>query len=203
MDPKQPFFVLVPGASHTPAHYGYLCHLLMLAGFPVFTGTLPSVGTSGKVTAEIDCKYVRDNMIIPVLDAEERDVILLMHSYSGVPGSGAAKGLSKTERAAQGKKTGVIGQIFLACILLKGGDGSDVLAAGGGHYPPHIRADPDANLLRCDDRISPLYHDVPSPLQQVAGAAAMAQCITAFTSPALAPHGMMRHSRAVLLSSGP
>ena len=66
---------------------------------------------------------------------------MLMHSYSSVPGSAAAAGLGKSERAKQGKKTGVIGQIYLASILTKGGDGKDIVGAFGGHYPPHIRPD--------------------------------------------------------------
>lgn len=139
----KPFFVIVPGASQNPAHYGYLSHLLQLAGFPVFTALLPSVG-NGQATAEGDTKYVRDSMLIPVLEHEEHDVILVMHSYSSVPGSAAAMGLGKKERAAKGKK-GVIGQIFVSALLPKGGDGNDVLGAFGGKYPPHIR--PDVSFL--------------------------------------------------------
>ena len=124
---------------HHAICYGYLFHLLQLAGYPTFSSTLPSVGAASKVTAEDDMNYVRDKMLIPVLDREGRDVILFTHSYSGIPGSAASKGLSKAERQAQGKTTGVLGQIFLASIMLKGGDGEDVLGAFGGQYPPHIR----------------------------------------------------------------
>ena len=141
MADKRPFIVIVPGASQNPAHYGYLSHLLQLAGYPVFTALLPSVGAAGNVTAEDDTKYVRNSMLIPVLDHEEHDVIIVMHSYSSVPGSAAAQGLGKRERTAQGKKTGVIGQIYLSAILAKGGDGKDIVGAFGGHYPPHIRPD--------------------------------------------------------------
>lgn len=122
MASKRPFFVIVPGASQNPAHYGYLSHLLLLAGYPVFSGLLPSVGSSEKVSVADDAEYVRNKMILPVLDHEEADVILLMHSYSSAPGSAAANGLGKEERAAQGKKTSVIGQIYLAALLPKGND---------------------------------------------------------------------------------
>lgn len=142
---NKPFFVIVPGASQNPAHYGYLSHLLQSAGYPVFSALLPSVGAAGQVSAEDDTKYVRESMLIPVLDHEEHDVIILMHSYSSVPGSAAAKGLGKAERIAQGKTTGVIGQIYISALLPKGGDGKDVVGAFGGHYPPHIR--PDVSLV--------------------------------------------------------
>lgn len=144
MATKRPFFVIVPGASQNPAHYGYLSHLLQLAGYPVFSALLPSVGATGNVSIEDDSEYVRNSMLIPVLDHEEHDVIMVMHSYSSVPAGAAARGLGKAERATQGKKTGVIGQIYLAALLPKGGDGKNLLNAFGGSYPPHIRPDVSA-----------------------------------------------------------
>ncbi|KAF2260670.1 alpha/beta-hydrolase [Lojkania enalia] len=183
MTSKRPFLVLVPAASHNPSHYGYLFHLLQQAGYPTLSALLPSVGASGNVTVEDDTEYVKKNMLLPILDHEERDVIIVSHSYSGVPASAAAKGLGKAERAAQGKKTGVIGQIFICAVLTRGGDGKDVVGAFGGQYPPHIRPDPEANLLRCDDRIPPLFQDIPVSLADVAAVSAMAQGMSSFTSP--------------------
>jgi hypothetical protein len=91
--------------------------------------------------------FIRDRMILPILELEERDVILVMHSYGGVPGSAAALGLGKKERTAQGKKAGVIGQIFYAAMLQKGGDGVDLFTAGGGSFPPFLRADVRLDVL--------------------------------------------------------
>ena len=147
---SKPFFVIIPGASQNPTHYGYLAHLLQCAGYPTFSSTLPSLGATAKVTAEDDAQYVREKMLIPVLDHEEHDVIILTHSYSSIPGSAGVEGLSKPERTAAGKKTGVLGQIHLATLLTKGGDGKDIVAAFGGHYPPHIR--PDVSVLHWFNR---------------------------------------------------
>lgn len=141
MTDKRPFIVIVPGASQNPAHYGYLSHLLFQAGYPVFTALLPSVGAADQISVQDDSEYVRNKMILPVLDHEERDVVLLMHSYSSAPGSAAASGLGRKERKAQGKSTAVIGQIFLAALLPKGGDEKDIVGTFGGSYPPHIRPD--------------------------------------------------------------
>ena len=147
MAQKHPFFVIVPGASQNPTHYGYLAHLLQLAGYPTFSAALPTLGATEKVTAEDDARYVRDRMLIPVLDHEEHDVIIFTHSYSGVPGSAAVEGLSKPERIAAGRKTGVLGQIHLATLLTPGGNGNDIIAAFGEHYPPHIRPDVSTSTL--------------------------------------------------------
>jgi hypothetical protein len=145
MASTRPFFVIVPGGCQNPTHYGYLAHLLQLAGYPTYSALLPSVGASGTVTTEDDMAYIRDRMILPILDYEEHDVILVMHSYSGVPGGGAALGLGKKERAARGKKAGVIGQIYCAAILQRGGDGVDLFTASGGSFPPYLT--PDASTI--------------------------------------------------------
>jgi hypothetical protein len=42
---------------------------------------------------------------------------------------------------------------------------------------------PEANLLRCVDRIPPLYQDVPTTLADAAAASALAQGMTSFVSP--------------------
>ena len=147
----KPVFVVVPGAAQTPAHYGYLQHLLMSQGYGVLSALLPTVGSSAPVTIEDDAAYIRSRMLLPVLDIEKHDVILIAHSYSGLPASAAARGLGPAERAAEGKTTSILGQIFIASILARGGDGKDVVATFGGQLPPHIRVDVYDPLasLRC------------------------------------------------------
>ena len=137
----KPVFVIVSGAGQTPSHYAYLEHLLQSQGYGTLSALLPTSGTSAAVTAEDDAEYVRTRMILPVLDLENHDAIIVSHSYGGMPASAAAKGLSKSERAAEGKSTSVLGQIFIATILPRGGDGNDVVATFGGQMPPHIQVD--------------------------------------------------------------
>lgn len=136
---KKPVFVLVPGASQNPAHYAHLLHLLQSAGYGATTGLLPSIGAQGEVTAADDADYVRNRLILPVLDIGNQDVILISHSYSGMPASAAARGLGPADRAAEGKTTSVVGQIFIATILPRGG--LSVIDSFGGHLPPHMYID--------------------------------------------------------------
>jgi hypothetical protein len=138
---SRPVFVLVPGASQSPAAYGYLLHLLQSKGYGAYTGLLPSVGATEPVTASDDAEYVRSRLLLPILDIEKHDVIVICHSYSGIPTSAAARGLGKIDRAAEGKSTSVLGQIFIAAVVTPGGDGNDLVATFGGHLPPHIRVD--------------------------------------------------------------
>lgn len=138
------FFVIIPGATQNPTHYGYLAYLLQQAGYPTYSALLPSVGASDKTTIEDDMTYIRNRMILPIPDNEKYDVIMVLHSYGGLPGGAAALGLSKKARLAQGKTTRVIGQIYYVALLQKGGDGMDVLTAAGGDLGPGFR--PDVSL---------------------------------------------------------
>lgn len=138
---SKPVFVLVQGATNTPSHYAYLQHLLLSQGYGILSALLPTVGATSPVTAEDDVEYIRSRMLLPVLDMEGHDVIMISHSYGGMPGSAAARGLGKADRAAEGKTTSILGQIFIATILPRGGDGKDVVATFGGQLPPHIQVD--------------------------------------------------------------
>lgn len=139
----KPTFVITPGAALQPAHYGLLMHLLMEAGYGVLCSMLPSTGTGPgkKATVEEDVAFIRDRMILPVIDHEEHDVILIGHSYSGLPCSPAVAGLSKSDRAKAGKKTSVLAQIFISSLITKGGDGKDMIDTFGGQAPPHVVLD--------------------------------------------------------------
>lgn len=148
---SKPVFVIVPGAGVTPSHYAYLQHLLLCQGYGALSALLPTAGTTENITIEDDAEYIRSRMLFPVLDLEKHDVVIVSFSYGGIPASAAARGLSKTEREAEGKTTSVIGQIFVAAILAKGGDGKDVVSTFGGHLPPHIRVD----VRACSVPLSP------------------------------------------------
>ena len=119
MTPAAPVIAIVTGSGQTPSHYAELISHLHHAGHPTCCTILPSVGASDPCTAAQDATYIRERMLLPFLDTEHRDVILLMHSYGSIPGSAAAKGLSKQERQAEGKATGV-GRCSLARYFLIG-----------------------------------------------------------------------------------
>jgi len=49
---------------------------------------------------------------------EEIDVVVLMHSYGGIPGSAALKGLGEKE----GKEGGVVRLVYVASLALREGE---------------------------------------------------------------------------------
>ncbi|KAH8589280.1 hypothetical protein B0O99DRAFT_746179 [Bisporella sp. PMI_857] len=180
--PSRPTFLILPGGSQNPSHYAYLLHLLQVAGHPTCSALLPSMGGIN-ATAQDDADYIRNSLILPILDIEQHDVILVMHSYSGIPGSAAAAGLGKKARAKEGKN-GVLGQIFLASLLVKGGDGSSMVDAFGGKLPPHISIDETRNLITCEDPAPPLYGDLePQALQDAMVLSTRCPSLASFMGP--------------------
>ena len=107
------------------------------AGYPTMSVTLPSVGSQEpkKIEVTTDVAFIREEMLLPLLE-DGKDVILVMHSYGGLPGGAAAKGLSKSERRSEGQPGGVIGLVFLAAFLAREGD--TLLSALGGELDDWI-----------------------------------------------------------------
>jgi len=120
---SNPTIVLVPGAWHQPAHYGTLIGLLESASYKVVTEKLPSVGspTPTQQLVPNDAAFIEKQLLGPLID-QGNDILLLMHSYGGCPGADAAKGYSKKERTAAGKKGGIIGLVFMAAFVANEGD---------------------------------------------------------------------------------
>jgi len=135
MSSLKPAIVIVPGAWHPASCYDGLANQLKAADFTVLTATLPSLNPPNPLTATCteDAKAVR-KVILSLLDVG-KDVVLVNHSYGGVPGNCAARGLSKATYGKPGVG-GVIGIIHMASFVVPGG--TSLVDFGGGTHPPYI-----------------------------------------------------------------
>ena len=63
---------------------------------------------------------------------------MVCHSYGGIPGGGAAQGLSKSTRVKEGKEGGVLGLICICAIIVPEGK-----SLGGfmGEHAPYLKVD--------------------------------------------------------------
>jgi pimeloyl-ACP methyl ester carboxylesterase len=135
-----PAILLVPGAFGTPAGFDKLARYLQQAGFSTYPGSYPSCNPADPslATSERDIVSLRENKILPLLDQERKDVIIIAHSYGGIVAGGAAKGLGKlTRRQVHDKSTGVIGLVYIAGNIAL--EGESLFQAIGGAYPPFIK----------------------------------------------------------------
>ena len=140
----QPTIVLIPGAFHKPAVFSALVSILEDEGYPTLTSATPSLNPLDPHTTGLhgDSVFIRENLLLPLIEGEGKDVLLVLHSFAACTGSGAVQGLGRTTRARTGKYGGVVGLIFLAGLLAKQGS-SIAVYAGMPDLPP-------ATWLQCD-----------------------------------------------------
>jgi hypothetical protein len=93
---------------------------------------MPSLGDRSPLpaaTVDDDADYIRQ--IITEVSNEGHDVILMAHSYGGIPATLAVKGVTKKEREAQGLKGGVRRLLYTTAVVPDlGGDIGSVMSAG-------------------------------------------------------------------------
>ncbi|KAL8747697.1 MAG: hypothetical protein Q9190_000438 [Brigantiaea leucoxantha] len=109
---------IIPAAWHSPVHYSAYIHQLRIAGYTSVIERLPSCDSLHPRVQSVatDAAFIRERILIPVIEAGQ-EVVVIMHSYSGGPGSVAAKGLSLTDRLAAGRTGGVIGLIYISAFI--------------------------------------------------------------------------------------
>lgn len=122
LEPKHCVFVIVPGSFATPALYDEnISSSLRAKGHEVRSVELLSANDGTRMppaTMEEDAAHIRA-AVTSILDdeASPKDVVIVLHSYSGIPGSSSLQGLGKAERAAQGKITGVTGITYMGAFV--------------------------------------------------------------------------------------
>ncbi|KAJ5408956.1 hypothetical protein N7509_002839 [Penicillium cosmopolitanum] len=116
-----PTVILVHGAWHTPPNYKSYADALQMQGFKMHCPHLPTCSGASSPTASLlnDVADVQE-VVKSAVEAGER-VLMIMHSYGGAVGTGAAEGLSFSERKAAGLSGGVIHLLYLCAYILAPG----------------------------------------------------------------------------------
>lgn len=129
----RPVVVLLPGAWH-PATTWDLVRAELEPQYQTVAIALPSTDFNASADHLTDAAIVSDT--VQHLADLERDIVLVTHSYGGLVGAEACKGLTRRERQAQGKKGGIAAFVAIsACTFVAG---QSVVTAGGGYLAPQI-----------------------------------------------------------------
>ncbi|KAF2657101.1 alpha/beta-hydrolase [Lophiostoma macrostomum CBS 122681] len=115
---SNPTIVCVPGAWLPPNIYSESLQILESHGYPTISLALPSVGADPGLP-----NFDEDVKLTKLIVEESKDVVLVMHSYSGVPGTEAPVGLGKQEREEKGEKGGVVRLVYVAALAMREGPG--------------------------------------------------------------------------------
>ena len=130
MSSTKPTIVFAPGAWHLPSSFDLVKEQLEPLGYPVVGVTYPSVG------AEPPNKNATDDAVVLKATLKEladlgTDVVVISHSYGGLVASNALEGFGAKQRAADGKKGGVVVNIYVTSFVIpKGNNLVDLLPNG-------------------------------------------------------------------------
>ena len=114
----KPTLVFAPGAWHTPSYFDQIRHLAHSEGYPSSIVSFPTYcGASNPPLSNNEADVVSIRTVVCPLVESGKEVILIMHSYAGIPGCSALKGLSRMERMTEAKEGGVTGLLFVAALL--------------------------------------------------------------------------------------
>lgn len=128
-----PVIIGFPGAWHPASTFSPFISSLQNLGFEAEAHAMLAVGHAN-ISVEDDAAYIR-SLLLPHIEAG-KDVVVVTHSYSGVPAIGAVSGLSKRERESRGEKGGILGAAYISSATIKPGQtGQDIF---GGSFPPWL-----------------------------------------------------------------
>lgn len=139
--------VIVPGSFCPAECYKNQTDSLARHGISSVVVATPSVGRreAGPATMSDDADEIV-RVVEPLL-ADGKKVVLLTHSYGGIPGTQSLERLSQKARSAQGKSGGIETVIYLASVVLPVGMSSWDMS--GGNIPDFVTVEVRRPLYLC------------------------------------------------------
>ncbi|KAL8936961.1 MAG: hypothetical protein Q9211_003933 [Gyalolechia sp. 1 TL-2023] len=175
-----PTIVLVTGAFHLKSGMDLLSAQLEQSGYKTRTWGLVSVNRPD-LSVRDDIAALTNDLLRPLIVDEHRDIILYLHSYSGIPGSAAIATLSKSERSAKGQEGGILGLVYQSGFVPTEGD--TLLGMIGGKHAPWQEVHYDTGMVKVLDPKQTFYSDVPEPLATEASAKVLDHPLAIFHAP--------------------
>ncbi|KAF4972519.1 hypothetical protein FSARC_943 [Fusarium sarcochroum] len=159
---SKPTIVIVHGGWQRQYQYEALAEGLAEKGFEVLR---PENATAGEDISQLkgktyldDVDVIRDIIETPL--AAGKEIILVCHSYAGIPASAAAEGYQVHERKQKGLAGGIKHVVYLAAVALPA-KGLSLLAAIGGSYPPWMEKQGDVITINENGKDA-LFNDYDS-----------------------------------------
>jgi hypothetical protein len=118
---SKPVFVLLHGAWHTPKCWDRLIAELDQAGYSSVAPALPSSNADPLPSDwSQDLETIRKT-VSDLVDVKGQDVVVVMHSFSGMTGGTALDGFDKESRASKGLEGGVVRLVYVSAFLVPEG----------------------------------------------------------------------------------
>ncbi|KAH7157986.1 Alpha/beta hydrolase fold-1 [Dactylonectria estremocensis] len=158
---RQPTVVLVPGAWQRSSGFDTVQQKLGHLGYPTVLVDHLSTGAEPP-TIELTDDVNNLRQVLQRLVDEERDVVVIAHSYGGVVASCAVEGFDVAELSKSGKNGGVIMLAYLSAFVLP--KGKSLMDGLGGQWLPWQRVEGD--YCRTTNEAEVFYNDLSVPEQR-------------------------------------
>ncbi|KAK8880234.1 Alpha/beta hydrolase fold-1 [Apiospora arundinis] len=153
MAASKPIILMAHGAWHLPQMYDSLKKELNALGYTFLCPELKTVGADKHgVTWQAD-KELLLSLVEPLFE-QGKEIVIIGHSYGGIPACAATEGNGVQERAAAGKKGGFRCIVYLAGFAIPQ-RGLTLLEVFGGQWAPwHDAAIPNTKnqLIRVNEK---------------------------------------------------
>ena len=152
---SKPTLVFVPGAWHSADTWNKVTAELTPRGYKSVCITLPSTQNDPTKGLFEDIEEIRKAILAET--TQGRDVVVVVHSYGGMIGPSAVKGLTEATSERPGRVIGIALMATGYCVT-----GIGFLEGLGGNPPPFWKADKETGYatLIVDTR-ELFYHDLP------------------------------------------
>ncbi|KAF2099283.1 alpha/beta-hydrolase [Rhizodiscina lignyota] len=158
----KPTIVFVHGSWHSPECWNKVVSLLEAQQFKCVAPSLPSTEGSNTASFEDDLNAVRNAIVAET--TQGRDVVVVTHSFGGIVGQSAIKGLTRPKQDAPSSANDtsghVIGLVNIATAFSQTGMKS-FLDGLGGKPPPSWKIDPSGFAEIVVPPRELFYHDLP------------------------------------------
>ncbi|KAG0650850.1 hypothetical protein D0Z07_2325 [Hyphodiscus hymeniophilus] len=119
---SKPSILLITGSFASPELYDDVVNPVAAKGYEIRALHSPSVGLSAGTARDGDPPTMYEDAAFIAKETEKladegKDVVLIAHSYGGVPTTQSTKGLAKEEREKEGKKGGVVRIAYMTCLV--------------------------------------------------------------------------------------
>ncbi|KAJ1323192.1 alpha/beta fold hydrolase [Microdochium nivale] len=116
---EKPVILLVHGAWHSPGHYNTLIKSLREAGYTVLAPPLATAGPDDSIIGKsvVDDVNRIHEAVLPHIEAG-RQIVVVSHSYGGIPATESCAGHTVNERAARGLEGGIKAMVYITAYAL-------------------------------------------------------------------------------------
>ncbi|KAL4881228.1 Alpha/beta hydrolase fold-1 [Aspergillus karnatakaensis] len=154
--PVKPTLIFAPGSWYPTSSFDPLTTLLNSHGYETHTVAFPSI-TQATTVKDLSSDIAAVRALVEPEVQKGRDVVVIAHSWAGLPVNSALEGLLKTDSHEQGKG-GVVKLLFISAFIPE--IGQSLVSAFGGEAEWYVK-DSTGTTMTPSEPEELFFHDVP------------------------------------------